>query len=428
MASILRYEWDFGNGDDSNRATPVSTYLPGIYTVTLKVVILNDAGNEQILTTTEERYIRVSESNMSLLDKDCYVTTANKLSLHFGWNDSHGKGWSLNSGSAFVWPESNAAITEYEENGILYQLAWDMFDDKQYIINTRNCEVMDASYTDKAGDGSTYKSPSAGTDIATTIKLPEHEAQIPDHEMVHLETTVQFRPEITYSALEGTFDVDFTLITDEGQTEVEIVREADINREIVFFYQNNRTQTDKTNQIKIATNESKYQLLGYQTHFKRVENFDLPKTDFSDGDGSISDVMKQLGSPDYWVTRSGYGTNIGSDSTFSGLTDFSTTTGPEGLSYSAALLSANNTVSLNGKTGTILMWYKTAAPVMSDSVTLLGTSGSWTCTFYTGTFSSDVVFQSGGSVFDVRYIDGATLTSDDLQLYYDKYIEFLPRA
>lgn len=424
MATIVKYEWEFGNGDSSNRANPTSSFLPGIYTVTLKATLSDGT----ILSTTEERYIKVSESNMSLLDKDCYIDTANKLSLRFGWNDSNGYGWSLNSGNDFVWPESNAAITEYEEDGVIYQLAWDMFDDKQYIINTRNCEVMDAVYTDKAGDGSSYKTPTTGTAIASTIKLPEFEARIPDHEMVHLETTVQFRPEITYSELEGTFNVDFTLITDEGETEVEIVREADINREIVFFYQNNRTQTDKTNQIKLETTTSKFQLLGYQSHFKRVENFDLPKADYTAGDGSISDVMEQLASPTFWVTRSGYGTNIGSDSTFSGLTNFTTTTGPDGLGYSAALLSADNTISLNGKTGTIVMWYETAAPVMSDNVTFLGSSGSWTCTFYTGTFSSDVVFQDTGKVFDVRYIDGATLTSDDLQLYFDKFVEFLPRA
>ena len=108
MANIVRYEWDFGNGIKSNRSTPTSTFLPGVYTVSLKVWL--DDGT--IVTTTEDRYIKVSESNTSLLDKDCYIDTANKVSLHYGWLDSHGFNWSVNTGADFVFPESNAAIAK----------------------------------------------------------------------------------------------------------------------------------------------------------------------------------------------------------------------------------------------------------------------------------------------------------------------------
>ena len=121
--------------------SPTNRYTPGVYDVT--AYITDSTGT--VTEIKKQLYINVAEVDGSLTSAD-YL--AFPRCLHFGWKDEHGYGWSLNSGM-FAWPQTPASVSEYESNGQMYTLVWDLLDGYEYHINTFNTHKEKASYKDR---------------------------------------------------------------------------------------------------------------------------------------------------------------------------------------------------------------------------------------------------------------------------------------
>ncbi len=252
---IVSYEWDFGNGLKSYSATPSSIYTSGWYTVTLTTV--DTLGVTRAVT--KQRYIEVDEDDQSL-DSNEYLE--NYKSLHFGWKDEHGFGWSENERDTWVLPFTSHSVYNYEEDGVIYTVVWDGNDGLPYVINTRDTYNHSSVYTDKALEDGT-----SGSDFKCTVKTPELRGDMTHYELSHLETNVLFRPSVLKDDYRNDFSVDFSLIVDTRQEPVETQYEQDTSKEVVFTYSNNPRPVNRTRQLQIETSTSDFQLLNYESYF-----------------------------------------------------------------------------------------------------------------------------------------------------------------
>jgi hypothetical protein len=397
--AIIKTEWRFGDGTVSSDLAPLKQYPPGKYTVTLIATL--DTG----LTYEVEKifYIKVDETNQSLLTED-YAKFPK--CLHYDWD----YGWSEYGGEHWVWPATPASIAQSESGDVINTLAWDIKDNKRYVLNTRDTYSSEAIYKDK----DTYP-------IETSITLPEFTGELQKYDVSHLETYLRFRPELLESDLPVDFDVDVALITDSKEEPVETSKSVDTSREVTFYYQNQQTEHTQTRQLRIDTSESMYQLINYESFFKINNRFRTPSY------GVVSDPQEYFGGAISWVTRGkGYKFNrVTLGSTF---TTYDPIEGPDGEGDSAAdLIIALGMLNDVVPSGCLSFWYKDTKPYLSPSFTPVdfGANGDWTLAYYNGALPANITFSSGDKVFDIRIMD-STATQDNLQTYFDQFDYYLP--
>jgi len=393
MATIQEYLWDSGNGQQSNEENPTFRYGPGAYTVSLRASIL---GVWRVITRYS--YIVVSETDQNLMD-DNYLN--NPKSFHFGFSESHGFNWSENKGDSWVWPESGASIFETDYNGEVVKVAYDLYDDLPYIINTRDSENLTTSYLDKGVD-----------EIATEIIFPEYTGELRKYTFSHVQTNIRFRAILTETDLSETLEIDASLITKSGTTPVETIKDASVDKEIVFMTSNRRIEDTNTRQLKIATNESKFQLMGYNSTFK-VNDKSLIA---SKGGTKVYSVF--LSSVVNWYSRGNY--NLDRCTGLNIVTTGSEITGPDDRALSAYSLTSDMTLgNIAQSNGCLMFWYKGTAPVITDVVYTnpeYAIDGDWKLAYANGSIPVNLVIPSLSEVFDIRVYASNIETS-----YIDEY-------
>jgi len=401
MATILEYLWDSGNGESSNEENPTFRYAPGAYSVSLRA---NVDGIWRVVTRYS--YIVVSETDQNLMDTNFLN---NPKSFHYGFSEGHGFNWSENSGEEWVWPESGASIFETDYNGEVVKIAYDLYDDLPYIINTRNSENLVESYLDKGV-----------TKIVTDIILPEYTGDLRKYSFSHVQTDIRFRAILTETDLSDSLQIDASLITKSGTTPIETIKDASIDKEIVFITSNRRIEDTSTRQLEIATNESKFQLMGYNSTFKVN---DKTKTASK---GGTKDYSIFLASTTSWYSRGDYSLDrcTGNYTTLTG----SEITGVDSRANSAISLTGDLTLdNIAQADGCLMFWYKGTAPVITDVIytnSEYAISGDWKLAYANGSIPANMVMPSLSEVFDIR-IYASNIETDYLDEYKVNYEFFL---
>ncbi len=398
MANPTKYYWDLGNGETSNVRSPIVQYEPGVYNVVLTVTMSD--GATKVLEKVE--YVNVGETNTTLASGE-YID--NPKCLHYGWKDEHGYGWSENTGN-FPWPATPGSIVEYEENGILHTLVYDITDGKEYHINTYNNHVGKAVYKDKGTHS-----------INTEMITPEFTGEMKSYDVSHVETNLKYVPDILMDDFDEDFSVDVSLITDSRIEAVETRRSVDTRKEVMFYYQNRQTESTRQRQLKIETSESNFQLLNYESYFKVNDRLKR---------GTVNTSMEFFASPVEWFTRGkGYNfnriTGTGNSETIDGFLE-----GADGLSDSAVSVTSYN-VGNSSARASIVLWSK-SIPVVDQGFTFVeygATVNDWQLYYYNGSINESL--EITGTMFDLRLFDSVVSEASLLE-YHDKFKQCLPRG
>jgi len=400
-AEFEEYQWDSGNGQVSNESNPSFLYAPGNYSPTLRAKV--DGTWSEI---TKFSYVVVAETGQNLLD-DGYLN--NPKSFHFGTSESQGFGWSENVGDDWIWPESGAAIFETDYNNEVVKIAYDFYDDRPYIINTRESAGLNASYLDKGV-----------TDIPTIIIFPEYTGELRRYSFSHVETEIRFRAILIESDLDESFKVNMGLITKSGNEPVETLKDVDTEKEISFKFSSKRVSDTITRQVKVSTNESKFQLMGYNSTFKVNDKLKTASA------GASTDQSIYLSAPVCWHTRGNYSLNLSTGILI--VSNGSLTTGPDGRDFSAYTLSSNMVLANTAQAdGCLMFWYTGTAPVIagvSYTDEEYATSGGWKLAYANGSIPANLSIPSLSEVFDVR-IFSSNITTDYLDEYEVNYENYL---
>ncbi len=396
--AIKKVHWDFGNGETSNELNPIVQYEPGVYTVVLTITDSDGITH----TKTRTAYVNVGETSTTLASGD-YIDYPK--CLHYGWKDEHGFGWSFNEGK-FPWPLTPASICEYEEDGILYTLVYDIIDGKEYHINTYNSHVGKAVYKDKGIHS-----------IETEVITPEFTGEMKSYDVSHVETNVKYKPDILQDSFDDDFSVNISLITDSGQEPVETQYKVNADKEIMFYYQNKQTKSTRQRQLKFNTSESNFQLMNYESYFKSNDKYKR---------ATINESMAVFGAPLEWYTRGkGYNFNR-SDGTTNTSTVIAQIQGPDGLLDSAATIpyfELGNTSSRSS----MALW-SISEPATTPVIPFVAYGDpidGWQLYYYNGTIPAGLT--TGGSFFDIRMFN-TTLSEDVMLEYRDKFKKYLPRG
>jgi hypothetical protein len=401
MADFEEYQWDSGNGQFSNEANPSFPYAPGNYTPTLRAKV-EGIWHE----ITKFSYIVVAETGQNLLDEN-YLN--NPKSFHYGSSESQGFGWSENVGDDWIWPESGAAIFETDFNNEVVKIAYDLYDDKPYIINTREGNGLVASYLDKGT-----------TAIPTEIVFPEYTGELRRYSFSHVETEIRFRAILLETSLPGTFEIDMGLITSSGNEPVEVLKDVDTEKEISFKFSSKRVTDTITRQIKVNTNESKYQLMGYNSTFKVNDKLKTASA------GGTTDQSLYLSAPACWHTRGNYSLNLSTGVLI--VSNGTLSTGPDSRDNSAYVLTADMILAnIAQSDGCLMFWYTGMAPVItgvSYTDSEYAISGSWKLAYANGSIPANVTIPSLSEVFDIR-IFSSNITTDFLDEYEINYENYL---
>ncbi len=395
--NIVSQKWYFGNGDTSTAYSPIERYDPGFYDVTLEAV-----GDDGITYSAEkELYIGVSEDNQTIATKE-YLD--NPKCLHYNWEG----GWSDYSGEHWIWPSSPASVTEYEKEGIIYTLAWDMKDGKRYVINTKDIYDQKSTYLDKG----TYP-------IATSITLPEYTGSQEHFDVTHLDTYIKFKPELLSSKLPDDFSVSAELITENKQEPVEIRKNVNIGREIEFYYSNHQQENTQGRQLRIQTNTSEFQLTNYESYFKVNDRYRTPSYNIADTS------QEYFAGATVWYTKGlGYGIDRSGDITPTG--SYASAEGLDGESDSAMTITGSYSLGNNVIVGgALVLWYKDTAPEFPVTLVDYATKNGWTLAYYNGDISANLTTLTATSLYDIRLFDSVA-TEGCLEEYFDGYINYLP--
>jgi hypothetical protein len=398
MADIVSTHWDFGNGETSNEQRPIVQFEPGVYNITLE---LTDSDGTTF-TETRVAYVNVGETSTTLADGN-YLDYPK--CLHFGWKDEHGFGWSFNEGN-FPWPITPGSIIEYEEDGILYTLVYDITDGLEYHINTYNNHAGKAAYKDKG----TFS-------IETEMITPEFTGDMKSFDMSHVETNVKYVPDILKDDFDPDFEVNMSLITDRGAEPVETQYNVNTRNEIMFYYQNRQTESTRQRQLKINTTESNFQLLNYESYFKRNDRLKR---------ATVNESMALFGCPTEWYTRGkGYNFNRTYGTTNTNVIDGSLE-GADGVSDSAVTVTSFDAGN-DAQRASMVLWSQ-SVPTINHAVTLVeygSTVNGWQLYYYNGAVDANVTIT--GTMFDLRLFN-VTVTEEVLFEYHDKFKQYLPRA
>jgi len=401
--AIVKYEWDLGNGVISSSPSPYTTYTPGYYNVQL--IATTDTG--ETFVVQKINFIVVSEDQQNLFHSR-YIT--NPKSFHYGDKESTSTGWSRNSGDNWIWPESQAAVSHEVINGIDHLLVWDMYDDKQYVINPRNSAVSDITHLDKDVHEIDCSATFRGiTGISRT------------YDIMHQETVIQLRKDIDTKTRPSGMRTFISLIGEDGEVLEKV--EAVTGREIVF-----KEQSEYINgehgliQLKFETDKSGYQLVSYESTYKTNDKSDSAQQDV------LQNTEVLVANVSTWVTRAlDYEVDLatGTALTVSG----TRVTGPDSLALTAITLSADlDLQNVSVIESTFFFWYKgTVQPDVGFAVTDVTTKNGFTLAYVAGTIQANIIMPSGATIFDARVVTGQlseeTLAdyADNLELHLGAY-------
>lgn len=394
MATIVKYEWDLGNGEVSNSPTPVATYFPGVYNVQL--IATTSDGNTYV--AYESKLIFVAEDQQNLLTEK-YLT--DPKSYHYGTNPSIASGWSRNSGDNWVWPESQASVSHQTVNGIDCLLVWDLYDDYQYLINPRNSAFSQVVHTDKGV-----------FEISCSATFGGVMAESNSYEIMHQQTKIHLRKDIDTGTRPTGMSTYMSLIGEDGDIleKVKVVTGSEIIFKEQSVYANGEHESL---QIKFETDKSGYQLTNFESIYKSNDKSNIAEI------GTGTDTAAQISDVDSWITRTGtYAVDLANGNQTGISASF--VSGPDGWVGSAANLTADLTVANSGVTGTLLFWYTGTKPDIGISLIDTIIINGYTLAYYVGAIPSSVTIPNGTTFFDFRIING-TLTEETIYDYGNNF-------
>ena len=405
MEHVNNCTWFFGDGTTVTICGDV-VHNYGVGWFTVKLELDTDLG--YISNIEKKYYIKVYKARTTNFNAEF---VKNPLSLHYGFSPTSGYGWSLNKGDGWVYPESRGALTNLTAMGDTLSLVWDIFDDKQYIISSQSGRMKNI-YQDKCDlDGKN------GIDIATEIILPEFSGSSEAKRLKHDITNLFIRSVDNSELLPP--DMDFTvMLYDASKFEtVDIVRDVNIDADIVFSYQNRNTESTSRRRIGVTSNRADYRFTGFHSTFISETKDRLAHTNF--------DVaQKTLALPLFWFSRQ-YNHSI---DRVTGI-NFDYTTlpaiGPDERSGSGVVFTQSYSLHNIQFTGSMLYWIHigNAIPPQLSAATdeVVWTADKWELHYAEGDFDADITFVLGTFLFDTRAFD--IKLPEDVVTYYKEHLE-----
>jgi hypothetical protein len=389
MASIVKYEWNFGDGQTSGMSSPLVQFTPGVFDTS--VTITFDDGST--VTVSESDFISVTEDKQNLVTSG-YLTldedqARHAVSYHYGTKPSNASGWSRNTGENWVWPESQAAISHQIIDGVDYLLVWDMYDDLQYCINPRNTVSDTTTYLDKDSN-----------EIACSVTFKAATGESTAYDIMHQESIFHMKNDIDSKSMSTNMTIDVTLIGEDGVVLEEKLLSAD--SEVVFKEQSMYEHGEhKYMQLKFGTDKSKFLLAGYDSYFKVDDKMRMSIT------GQDGDTFAIVAGADYVLSiKNDYEADIVSGTPVdTDMFHLSSDTAPDG--FESAIELDDDLVIGNAESapGTLVFWYKGVEPIIYG-FTFVDT-GIVKNSFHLvyaikGTLPADITFTSGSILYDIR--------------------------
>jgi len=426
MSEIITYDWTLGDGNTSSLSAPTNTYSTGYYSVDLE--LLTTLGYYSNITKTN--YIKVQNEDITNFTTD-YLN--NKHSFHYGWDNITSYGWSENSGDEWVWLESAGAIMDYFYLGDKYKLVWDIYDDKQYIINVGTGRILE-EFTDKSIDGDD------GTEIATEIITPEFNGEKEVFNLSHIQTDIAIRGIDNFTDINDDFITNVSLYDSKSSTPVETKSDINEDAETVFFYQNKNTDSNNHRQIGITTDESRFKITSIDSMYKVVDRSRNAHKD-------VDALEKAVSYPVDWFSRgrliSGSPSitrNRVSGTIMDNYTSWDLETGPDGYTGSAGTpVSVDSVYSCegysNGDTVTLFAIAKTeigeeiiqGLTFTQTGESIGGMGNEYYRFYYTGVANKALdITNDLTSMYDFRAYYPA-LTSEEVEYLSENYERFIPR-
>lgn len=397
MANIISYLWEFSNGVVSREASPIVTFIPGRYDVTLTV----ETDDDDVLTITKTDYIVVTEDNQNLLKVD-YLNTPSAISerascYHYGMNQSTANGWSRVSGEHWVWPEAQASISHEVRNGIDYLLVWDMYDDYQYCINPRNTIDTPITHLDKG----LYP-------IECSVTLTGVTGERRSFDIMHQETLLHFRKDIDTGTIPADLEITTSLIGSDGTVLEE--KTVPVDTEVVFKEQSVYNYGEhKVVQIKVETNKSGFNLSGIDSNYKVDDKLKITAT------GQEGDTAAIMADASFWLSyKEDYETDLvsGDSFTFSRIYEV----GPDGRDGSSIF--SYDVIYLQNEEleNCTLSFWSTSEPNIGVELVTIKTIGGWKLYAFSGTVPQDIELPNGSYYYDIRIIN-SVVSLDTLNDY-----------
>lgn len=266
MGTIIKYEWDFGDGNYSYVRSPFHIYKnPGIYTVGLKATH-SDGNVKEYINAYYIRVYSIAEAAYDIGNHD------DKKCLVFGFGDELGNGWAEFSGDEWMWPESNAAISEIGIGLGVYKVIYDNKTGLPFIINTKDGTAdsnIKASLLDKKNevlmDANFVKTGvNPGYPIKWTCVTPEYVGDQVKFRISHDETFIKMLPMLGRDTIPSENEIKASLLFDGRIIAEQELKYVDEHSEIIF---SERNDADRV-QIAISGTYAGLRLTNIETTLK----------------------------------------------------------------------------------------------------------------------------------------------------------------
>jgi len=365
--SIVKWEWDFGDGRTSSEANPKHTYRsPGVYTV--KLTVTDDTG--AALTSTRTNYIWAQDYS---LGEDGLLSGVTDFCMKCAVKKTQGVGVVPFSG-VWVWPMLIAAVGKGYNNS---------HESLSLVIDSRTMKIyrigIPELWVDREGGADE-------SEIACEAMLPEITPRAGDQDNVrHIETHVAMRSwdELNYKSKSG-FDsngfrtgmqIDIEIYASGEQiTPTAVLEDVTLDGDYAFL----REIEAKRMQIKLKYSTSAFRTTKIGVHCQEIDKRTPPQRNYI----PQKQWQKELANTDIWFywTNPLAQVNLGDGIAWTG-TITGPTTGPD-----TRTSAANSVAGLSGSTAyatgdlTISGWIKGdgtiySALTPSDDVISVSVSG-----------------------------------------------------
>jgi PKD repeat protein len=398
MASIVKWHYDFGDGESSSSRNPFHVYKnPGYYTVTQTVT--DSYGI--VSTKSKTSYVRVYSYADAIYDFG-----ENATCLVYGFNSGNGAGWAEFSGDEWLFPESKEALVRLNIGDDNHNIVFDFNTGLPFILNT----FGEGVYRDKVG----HPDEPDGFPISSKILTPEMIGSDRRFRIKHDETFFDLRPNNGYE-FSSDFEIDMSLVADGETRATETIRNVDSSREVLFT---NKELADRV-QVLIDLSESGYKISGIETSCV-VSDTSRYASDVHTTDIEFQTYMSMstqwFTRPRQWVNRSTGLVGIPQSSMIDS----------EGADrYASSGFQITTDSILDVSTDSVMMlWYLTNnPPTITDTNTtnpldLTGESFDvWTFSVVDIISNASITLGVGSKLFDVRIFDSVLGDADNLSGY-----------
>ena len=415
MSSIVKREWDFGDGHRSSLQSPLHVYKsPGIYDVSLTVTF----GNGDVRTVTKRQYIRVySVSDSIIIDG----SPDKRRSIVYGTDKTFGTGWTLFTGEDWIRPETTEAITDINIDGKFIQIVFDRVG-RAFVMSDRTSETFKdkVGYKEILEDGTTSDTRYDGTPIQCHMITPEYVGESSSYRLTHEQSFFELTPYNKLTDVIPGTSVQTQLIHDGNIVYEQKIQNVSPKEEQLFSI---KKRADRV-QFGLKTSQSGIKIVNVETSLK-VE--DVAR--YSSGmDTADFGFQLFLSSSILWLCRYDYSLDRSSGENID--IEYEHVLGPDNINDSAMKLLAELTIPTANSTSVSLFCKN-----FDHEYNVLYEKDIEDYKFLVidTTDEDNLVFQEDTILYDIRVMEN-TLTEMEL---YDDYVydvvensgvKFLPEA